>query len=142
MKTDMKRLPLLCLVIAFALLLASCAARSQRYVGSTTIAPAAAWADISNVGHESARIVLHVSALPPIEKYAPDKISYVVWAMRNGNIPENLGTLRVSDKGQGVFVGRVLYRDFDLIVTAESDITAKQPSSQPIIRVSTAQGPA
>ena len=138
----MKRLLSQSPVILIALLLASCAGRSHRYMGTTTVAPSAAWADISEVGHESARIVLHVSALPPIETYAPDKIAYVVWAMRNGNAPENLGTLRVSDKGQGIFVGRVLYRDFDLIVTPESDITVKQPTGQPIIRISTAQGPA
>lgn len=73
-------------------------------------------------------------ALP--ESLTPPKTVYLVWFQERGSEPLNQGALKPDNKLKGTFRGVTPMKSFDLLVTAESDASAKAPSGVQVLRAS------
>jgi hypothetical protein len=74
--------------------------------------------------------------LAPPDRLNPAKSTYVVWAKPSADRPpEKLGIVRVNPQDMAATVkATVPYKKFDVIVTAEDNASADQPSSTEVMR--------
>lgn len=63
----------------------------------------------------------------------PAKNDYVVWIEPRGQQPQNAGLLKINNNLQGSFSSTTPYKTFKVVVTAEDNPTATQPSGPEIL---------
>ena len=79
---------------------------------------------------------IEVEHLAPPENLTPPKTSYVVWFQERGSEPLNQGALKPNKDLKANFKSTTPLKSFDVLVTAESDLTTKSPSGLEILRAS------
>jgi hypothetical protein len=82
-------------------------------------------------GNEQIKVIAeHLSA--PAKAF-PGTTTYVVWLVPAGAPPQNMGALNVGEKESGSFETTTTQKEFDVLVTAESDATATTPSGNRVM---------
>lgn len=64
---------------------------------------------------------------------SPAKNDYVVWVEPRDQQPQNAGLLKINNDLQGSFAATTPYKTFNVVVTAEDNPTATQPSGPEIL---------
>jgi hypothetical protein len=91
--------------------------------------------NISNDKNGNDRVKLEVEHLADPASLTPPGGTYVVWIQSRGGNPENQGRLKVDKNLNGQFETVTPYKDFQLMVTAEPDPTAKTPTGMQVLSV-------
>ena len=82
-------------------------------------------------------VELKVEHLAPPENLTPPRTAYIVWFQeRGGSNPTIQGQLRPDKKLKAKFRTVTPMKNFDVIVTAESDANATSPSGTEVLRAS------
>lgn len=84
-------------------------------------------------------VKISIEHLAPPEKLTPAQTVYLVWFQESGNAPVVQGQLRLDKKLKGKFKTTTNMKTFDVIITAESDVTLKAPSGQEVLRTAVEQ---
>jgi hypothetical protein len=84
--------------------------------------------------NKNIQVTLEVRHLAKPQSLSPAKETYVVWIQPEGQQPNNVGVLRISDELRGDFRTTTPYKRFDLFVTAEDSATASSPGGTEIMR--------
>jgi hypothetical protein len=84
--------------------------------------------------NDNTEVELKVQNLAKPGSLTPPATSYVVWFESQGLPPENEGELKVGDNLKGEVKDTTPSKNFDVVVTAESDPLAKSPSDDVILR--------
>lgn len=79
-------------------------------------------------------VKLETEHLAEPDKLSPPKTAYLVWFQERGGEPALQGQLRVNKKLKGSFRTVTPLKNFDLLVTAESDPNTKTPSGEEVLR--------
>jgi hypothetical protein len=91
--------------------------------------------NISTDKNGNDRLKLDVQHLADPSSLTPPGGTYVVWIQSRGGNPENQGRLKVDKNLKAVFETVTPYKDFQLMVTAEQDPTAKAPTGIQVLNV-------
>ena len=87
--------------------------------------------------NENTAVELKVEHLAQPENLTPPRTAYVVWFQeRGGSNPTMQGQLRPDRKLKARFRTVTPMKNFDVIVTAESDANATSPGGTEVLRVS------
>ncbi|HYX54060.1 MAG TPA: hypothetical protein VE783_11465 [Candidatus Limnocylindrales bacterium] len=121
-------------LISFVLALAA-AAREDKLT-NTGAAPAAEGKVItSNDRNGNTEVEVQVKHMATPQSLTPPRQTYLVWVQPRGQAAELLGALRVnSDSLEGSLKASTTYKDFEVLVTAEDQVHADQPSSTVILK--------
>jgi len=77
-----------------------------------------------------------VEHLAAPENLTPPKAAYVVWFQERGAEPLNQGLLKPGKDLKATFRSVTQLKAFDVLVTAESDASAKAPGGSEVMRAS------
>ena len=84
-------------------------------------------------------VKLQTEHLAEPDKLTPPKTAYLVWFQERGGEPTMQGQLRVDKKLKGTFKTVTPLKNFDVIVTAESDPNVKAPGGTEVLRATVQQ---
>jgi hypothetical protein len=87
-------------------------------------------------GHDrngNTKFRIETSHLAAPSQLTPSKNAYVVWIEPRDQQPENAGVLKVNDNLQGSFSGTTPAKTFTVVVTAEDNPSATQPSGPEVL---------
>jgi hypothetical protein len=90
--------------------------------------------DVGRDKNGNTKVELQVEHLAPPENLTPPKTAYVVWFQERGAEAANQGTLKPNKGLKAKFKSVTPLKTFDVLVTAESDPTAKSPSGPEALR--------
>lgn len=118
-------------VLALLVTLAACGPSTETVKVVGTPASPATDGTVTVVPRPSfgnAELKIELTHVTPAERLSPAARVFVVWA-RRGTSAENLGTLDYDADSRGArFEGSVVSGPFDLLVTAETNVRATDPS--------------
>ena len=77
---------------------------------------------------------LKVEFLPKPASLTPPADTYIVWFRRQGSDPETQGQLKVDDHLKREFKTTTNYKNFDRIVTAETERVPNAPTGPEVLR--------
>jgi hypothetical protein len=80
------------------------------------------------------RLKMTVQHLSNLENLTPRANAYVVWLQERGGNSENQGQLKMDKNLKATFQTVTPLKSFDVIVTAEQDVRAKDPSGPEVLR--------
>jgi hypothetical protein len=123
------------LFLLFNFLLAALAwGRDDRLI-NTGIAPAAeGTVSTDNDRNGNTGVSIHVKHMATPQSLTPAKQTYLVWVQPRGKEAELLGALRVNENLEGSLKAETIYKDFDILVTAEDNMKPEMPSSLVILK--------
>ena len=99
------------------------------------IVPAATGqAEVGKDKNGNSKVKITVEHLAKPESLTPPKNAYVVWFQESGSNPEAEGQLKVNKNLKAEFETTVPWKNFQVLVTAEDDPTAKTPSGPEVLR--------
>ncbi len=99
-----------------------------------TDAPAAHGTVILKQGDNGNRqIEVKASSLARPDLLKPPENAYVVWLQEPGHEPQNVGQLKVDDKGNGDLQTVTAFRRFKLFITAEENAQAHEPDGMQVL---------
>lgn len=100
-----------------------------------TDAPAAHGTVILKQGgdNENRQIEVKTSSLARPDSLKPPENAYVVWLQEPGHEPQNVGQLKVDDKGNGDLQTVTAFRRFKLFITAEENAQAHEPEGTQVL---------
>jgi hypothetical protein len=98
---------------------------------------AAGKARVAAGGDGNQTVDIAVEHLAPAAKVFQGTKHYVVWLQPHGGGPaQNLGVLNVGEDESAHLTTKTPYKDFDIIVTAEMEPNATQPSGRGVLHAS------
>lgn len=112
----------------------ACWAHKYRAVGTKIVPAASGTVNTKTDKNGNVTLELKVQNLAKPGTLTPSATAYVVWFQEQNSPPRNEGQLLVEDDLKGSFKSTTPYHNFDLLVTAENDPQAKQPSDRAIMR--------
>jgi hypothetical protein len=80
------------------------------------------------------KVKVEVQHLALSSALTPPEMGYVVWIQPPNHPPENHGVLKVDNKEKGSFQTTTAYPRYDVLVTAENNLHATQPSGPVVLR--------
>lgn len=120
-------------LISFVLALAA-AAREDKLT-NTGAAPAAEGKVITgNDRNGNTSVEIQVKHMAAPQSLTPPRSTYLVWVQPRGQAAELLGALRVNSDLEGSLKASTTYKDFDVLITAEDQVHADQPSNAVILK--------
>lgn len=123
------------LAVSMAVLLISLAAWADDVpMVASSLVPAAT-GKIS-YGHDrngNTKFTVDTKNLASPSQLSPAKNDYVVWIEPRGQQPQNAGLLKINNNLQGSFSATTPYKTFNIVITAEDNPTATQPSGPEIL---------
>ena len=129
----MRRLYTICLTFA---LLCTVAHAAKKYPMTTaSIVPGArAEVVISKDKNGNTRLKMTVQHLANLENLTPRASAYVVWLRERSGNAENQGQLKMDKNLKATFATETPLKSFDVFVTAEQDLRAKDPSGPEVLK--------
>jgi len=107
---------------------------------AASIVPAATGrAEVGNDKNGNSKVKITVEHLAKPENLTPSKNSYVVWFQESGGTQESEGQLKVDKNLKAEFETTTPWRNFQILITAEDDPTAKTPSGPEVLRATVSQ---
>jgi hypothetical protein len=99
------------------------------------IVPAATGrAEVGADKNGNSKVKITVEHLAKPEHLTPPKNAYVVWFQETGGTPEAEGQLKVNKNLKTAFETTTPWKNFQILITAEDDPTAKTPSGPEVLR--------
>src|SRR5437868_5160021 len=127
--TKLRRLLLMCLVVC-----AVANAKKFPLTAAPSVPAARGDVEINHDNNGNTRFKVKVQHLATPDALTPPKAAYVVWLReRDGNASPQ-GQLRVDKKLNGTFEGVTPAKNFDVLITAEQEITPKAPTGDQILK--------
>jgi hypothetical protein len=122
------------LAMASVLAMGACSSTKAQFEHSPVATAAEPKLKVSKTDNGNTALDFKVKYLPPAAKVRPDATSYVVWARPENSGPTmNLGAMKLNDKLEGHLKTLTPFKDFQLLVTPEANITAQAPTSDPVL---------
>jgi len=119
----------------FALLCAlAYAAKKYPMTAASMVPGARAEVEINKDKNGNTRLKMVVQHLANLENLTPRANAYVVWFQERGGSPENQGQLKMDKNLKAAFQTVTPLKSFDVIVTAEQDLRAKDPSGPEVLK--------
>ena len=129
----MRKLYTICLT--FALLCAVAYADKKYPMTAASIVPGArAEVAISKDKNGNTRLKMTVRHLANLANLTPRAAAYVVWLRERSGNAENQGQLKVDKNLKATFLTVTPLKSFDVVVTAEQDLRAKDPSGPEVLK--------
>ena len=123
------------LFLLLSFLLATAAWGREDRLTNTGTAPAAEGKIITdNDRNGNTGVSIHVKHMATPQSLTPAKQTYLVWVQPRGKEAELLGALRVNENLEGSLKAETIYKDFDILVTAEDNMKPEMPSSLVILK--------
>ena len=92
--------------------------------------------DVGRDKNGNTKVEVEVEHLAAPDNLTPPRSVYVVWFQERGSEPLSQGALKPNKKLKATFKGVTSMKSFDVLVTAESDASAKAPSGTEVLRAS------
>jgi hypothetical protein len=89
---------------------------------------------ISKDKNGNTRLKMTVQHLANLENLTPRAAAYVVWLRERSGNAENQGQLKVDKNLKATFLTVTPLKSFDVFVTAEQDLRAKDPSGPEVLK--------
>jgi hypothetical protein len=133
----MRKLYTICLTLA---LLATVAlAKKYPLTAASTVPGARGDVEISKDNNGNTKLKMKVQHLANAENLTPPSAGYVIWLRARGGDAENQGQLKVDKNLEASFETVTPLKSFDLFVTAEQDLKAKNPSGMEVLKATIQQ---
>ena len=120
-------------LISFVLALAA-AAREDKLTNTGAAPAAEGKVTTSNDRNGNTSVEIQVKHMAAPQSLTPPRSTYLVWVQPRGQAAELLGALRVNSDLEGSLKASTTYKDFDVLITAEDQTHADQPSSTVILK--------
>jgi hypothetical protein len=133
MRCPMRKLYAICLTFALLCTLAY-AAKKYPMTAASMVPGARADVAITKDKNGNTRLKMTVQHLSNLENLTPRANAYVVWLQERGGNSENQGQLKMDKNLKATFQTVTPLKSFDVIVTAEQDVRAKDPSGPEVLR--------
>src|SRR3954464_8181049 len=126
----------------FTILISSCflycalalAAKKFPLTAASTVPAATGRAEVGTDKNGNRKVKVSVEHLAKPENLTPSKDVYVVWFQESGANPEPQGQLKVNKNLKAEFETTTPLKNFQILITAEDDPTAKVPSGPEVLR--------
>jgi len=101
---------------------------------ASSIVPAAR-GTVSFQHDKNGNLKYHIStkSLASPQQLTPAKNAYVIWLKPRDGQPQNVGVLTVNNNLQGSFAGTTPAKAFDVVITAEDNPSATQPTGPEVL---------
>jgi hypothetical protein len=121
-----------------ALLTATSVASAKKYplTADKSVPAARGQVDVGQDKNGNTKVEIEVEHLAPPENLSPPRSAYVVWFQERGAEAVNQGSLRPNKDLKANFKSVTPLKTFDILVSAESDPSAKAPSGSDVFRAS------
>ena len=121
--------------LTFALLCTVAYAAKKYPMTAASIVPGArAEVVIGKDKNGNTRLKMTVQHLANLENLTPRASAYVVWLQERGGNSSNQGQLKVDKNLKATFETVTPLKSFDVVVTAEQDLRAKDPSGPEVLK--------
>ena len=129
----MRKLYIICLTFA---LLCTVAYADKKYpmTAASNVPAAQAEVAIGTDDNGNTSLKMKVQHLAHPENLTPRAVVYVVWLQERGENSQNIGQLRVDKNLKATFETVTSLKSFDVLVTAEQEIRAKNPTGPEILK--------
>jgi hypothetical protein len=128
------------IAVGIALLLPLLAYARKYPLTATPVVPGAkGYVDVGKDKNGNTEVTLRVEYLPKPSSLTPPAETYIVWFRRQGSEPESKGQLKVDDNLRGEFKTTTNFKNFDVIVTAETERVPKIPTGPEVLRATAQQ---
>jgi hypothetical protein len=128
------------LVTVIACLLPLLAYARKYPLAATPVVPGAkGYVDIGQDKNGNTEVELKVEFLPKPSSLTPPAENYIVWFRQQGSEPEAHGQLKVNDNLRGEFKTTTNLKNFDVIVTAETERAPKVPTGPEVLHATIQQ---
>jgi len=128
------------ILISLSFLFCTLALAKKYPLTAASIVPAATGrAEIGNDKNGNSNVKITVEHLAKPENLTPPKNSYVVWFQETGGSQEPEGQLKVNKSLKAEFETTTPWKNFQILITAEDDPTAKTPSGAEVLRTTVSQ---
>jgi hypothetical protein len=126
------------LVIGTVMLTSAGAALAKKFplTADKSVPAASGQVDVGRDKNGNTRVEIEVKHLALPESLTPPRAVYLVWFQERGSEPSNQGALKPNKSLKATFRGVTPMKSFDIVVTAESDASAKAPSGTEVLRAS------
>ncbi|HLK33343.1 MAG TPA: hypothetical protein VKT29_09650 [Terriglobales bacterium] len=123
------------LIVSVAVLLIGLAAWADDVpmVASSMVPAASGKVSYNHDRNGNTKFTVSTKNLAAPTQLSPSKNDYVVWIEPRDQQPQNAGLLKINNNLQGSFSATTPYKTFDVVVTAEDNPTATQPSGPEIL---------
>ena len=91
-------------------------------------------AEVGKDKNGNSKVKITVEHLAKPESLTPPRNAYVVWFQENGGNQEAEGQLKPNKNLKAAFQTTTPWKNFQIVVTAEDDPTAKTPSGPEVLR--------
>jgi hypothetical protein len=129
----MRKLYIICVTFT---LLCTIAYADKKYpmTAASNVPAARAEVAIGTDDNGNTSLKMKVQHLAHPENLTPRAVVYVVWLQERGENSQNIGQLRVDKNLNATFETVTSLKSFDVLVTAEQDIRAKNPTGPEILK--------
>jgi len=129
----MRKLYTICLTFTLLCTVAY-AAKKYPMTAASMVPGARAEVAISKDKNGNTKLKMIVQHLANLENLTPRAAAYVVWLQERGGSSENQGQLKVDKNLKATFETVTPLKSFDVFVTAEQDLRAKDPSGPEVLK--------
>ena len=109
-------------------------AKTYHMTSMTTVPGAAGEVNVAKEKNGNIQIDVNVTHLAKPGQLTPSANSYVVWFQQEGSQPQSQGQLKIGDDLKGELKSTTTLHHFNVIITAETDLQAKTPSDEVVLR--------
>ena len=110
------------------------AAKKYPMTAASIVPGARAEVEISKDNNGNTKLKMTVQHLANLENLTPRAAAYVVWLRERSGNAENQGQLKVDKNLKATFLTVTPLKSFDVFVTAEQDLRAKDPSGPEVLK--------
>ena len=129
----MRKLYTICLTLALLCVVAY-AGKKYPMTAASVVPGARAEVEISKDDNGNTKLKMSVQHLANLENLTPRASAYVVWLQERDGNAENKGQLKMDKNLKATFETVTPLKSFDVFVTAEQDVRAKDPSGQEVLK--------
>lgn len=123
------------LLLVSTLAVSGCGSSKLMLQRSERIPAAGGTVRVTKGPNDNTRLDIRVDHLAPPERLQPGATLFVVWArpLDSGSPAQNLGALVLDGDLKGKLETVTSWRDFDLLITAESTAVGDRPTSEALL---------
>lgn len=129
----MRKLYALCFTVAL-LCTAAYAAKKYPMTAASIVPGARAEVAVGKDKNGNTTLKMTVRHLANPDRLTPPAGAYVIWLREPGGNVDNRGQLKMDKNLKASFEAVTPLKSFDLLVTAEQDVTAKSPSGPEVLK--------
>jgi hypothetical protein len=125
-----------CIISGILLCTGVASAKKYPLTADKSVPAARGQVDVGQDKNGNTKVEIKVEHLAPPENMSPPRSAYVVWFQERGAEPTNQGALMPNKDLKATFKTVTSLKSFDILVTAEGDLSAKSPTGLEVLRAS------